>query len=106
MITSIGGSGDTLDRLQTMIREDRSRAAGRVRVAHDNIDASGVLIKEAEQQALADQALADFAAREGIALEPLPSAAALPASDSARKSMGPVPGTSVSSGSGSAAVKE
>jgi hypothetical protein len=30
---------------------------------------SGVQMKEAEQKALADQALADFAAREGIALD-------------------------------------
>jgi phage shock protein A len=110
MITNIGGSGDTLDRLQTMIREDRARAAGRVRVAHDNIDSTGVLIKEAEQQALADQALADFAAREGIALEPLPSGALpSPTLESARKSMGPVSGGPVSTGSvsgGSAPIKE
>ena len=88
MITSIGGSGDTLDRLQTMIHEEKSKAAGRVRVAHDSLDSSGVLLKEAEQHALADQALADFAAREGIALEPspsLPQAVAPPT-----KTMGPV----------------
>lgn len=98
MITNIGGSGDTLDRLQTMIQEEKSKAAGRVRVAHDSLDSSGVLLKEAEQTALADQALADFAAREGIALEPsqasLPQAAVLPS-----KTMGPV-------SSGPTAVKE
>ncbi len=87
MITSIGGSGDTLDRLQTMVHEEKSKAAGRVRVAHDSLDSSGVLVKEAEQQALADQALADFAAREGIALEPTP---ALPQAVQTPKSMGPV----------------
>lgn len=87
MITNIGGSGDTLNRLQTMIQEEKSKAAGRVRVAHDNLDATGVLLKEAEQQALADQALADFAAREGIALEP--SASQL-AHVQSMKSMGPV----------------
>ena len=81
MITNIGGSGDTLDRLQTMIQEEKSEAAGRVRVAHDSLDSSGVLLKEAEQTALADQALADFAAREGIALEP--SQASLPQSGGA-----------------------
>jgi phage shock protein A len=96
MITNIGGSGDTLDRLQNMVQEEKSRASGRMRVAHDNLDSSGVLLKEVEQQALADQALADFAAREGIALEPssLPLPAAAP-----QKSMGPVSG-------GAAPIKE
>jgi phage shock protein A len=94
MITSIGGSGDTLDRLQTMIHEEKSKAAGRVRVAHDSLDSSGVLLKEAEQQALADQALADFAAREGIALEPsqsLPQSTALPTKTMGPVSAGPTP---------------
>ena len=70
MVTRIGGSGDTLDRLQTMVDEERSKASGRVRVAHDALDTSGVQVKESEQKALAEQALADFAAREGIALPP------------------------------------
>jgi phage shock protein A len=70
MIGSIGGSGDTLDRLQNMVEEERTKAAGRVRVARDSMDMSGVQVKEAEQTALAEQALADFAAKEGIALEP------------------------------------
>jgi phage shock protein A len=30
MISSIGGSGDTLDRLQTMVEDERTKAAGRV----------------------------------------------------------------------------
>jgi phage shock protein A len=70
MVTRIGGSGDTLDRLQTMIDDERSKAAGRVRVAQSSLDTSGIQVKENEQKALADQALADFAAREGIALTP------------------------------------
>ena len=74
MISTIGGSGDTLDRLQTMVETEREKAAGRVRVAKDNLDLSGVHLKEAEQSALAEQALADFAAKEGIALDPLPGA--------------------------------
>ena len=69
MITSIGGSGDTLDRLHDMVEEERDKAAGRVRVARDSLDTSGVEMKETEQKALADQALADFAAKEGIALD-------------------------------------
>jgi phage shock protein A len=69
MVTQIGGAGDTLDRLHEMVEEDRTAAAGRARLAQDSIDMSDVKLKEAEQTALADQALADFAAREGISLE-------------------------------------
>ncbi|MGH9361094.1 MAG: PspA/IM30 family protein, partial [Thermoanaerobaculia bacterium] len=72
MISTIGGSGDTLDRLHTMVEEEREKAAGRARVAKDSMDTSQVDLKGAEQAALAEQALAEFAAREGIALEPLP----------------------------------
>lgn len=68
MISSIGGSGDTLNRLHEMVEEERTKAAGRARIARDTIDMSGVEVKEAEMTALADQALADFAAREGISL--------------------------------------
>jgi len=70
MITGIGQSGETLDRLTNIVEEERSKAAGRARVARDSMDTSGVQMKEAEQKALADQALADFAAKEGIALDP------------------------------------
>jgi phage shock protein A len=69
MITSIGGSGDTLNRLHEMVEEERTKAAGRARIAKDSIDMSGVELKETEMNALADQALADFAAREGISIE-------------------------------------
>jgi phage shock protein A len=82
MITSIGGSGDTLNRLESMVNEERDRAAGRARVAKDAVDMTGVNLKEAELNALADQALADFAAREGISLK---GAAAAPP---AERSMG------------------
>jgi phage shock protein A len=87
MITSIGSAGETLDRLHGMVEEERQKAAGRARVARDTLDTSGVQVKEAEQKALADQALADFAAKEGIALEPAASEA--PSSPSTTKSMGP-----------------
>ena len=83
MIGSIGGTGDTMDRLATMVNEERDKAAGRARVAREKIDFTGVELKESEQKVLADQALADFAAREGI---PLGDATAAPAA----KSMGPV----------------
>jgi len=69
MVTKIGGAGETLDRLHEMVEEERTQAAGRARLAQDSIDMSDVKLKEAEQHALADQALADFAAREGISLD-------------------------------------
>jgi hypothetical protein len=65
-----------------MVEEERNKAAGRARVAKDSIDMSQVDIKEGEMTALADQALADFAAREGISLK----GAAAPAP--AERSMG------------------
>ena len=88
MVTSIGGSGDTLDRLHQMVEEQREQAAGRVRVARDNVNMGEVNMAEAEQKALADQALADFAAKEGIALETPAGGHADPAE--AVKQMGPI----------------
>jgi phage shock protein A len=89
MVTSIGGSGDTLGRLTEMVEEERSKAAGRARVARDALDMGDVKVKEAEMNALADQALADFAAREGIAL---PGAeAAEPAARSMGSTAAPAP---------------
>ena len=85
MIGQIGGSGDTLNRLQDMVEEERTKQAGRARVAKDSIDMGEINLKEAEQQALADQALADFAAAEGLTLE----GAAAPAP--AERSMGSAP---------------
>lgn len=92
MVSSIGGAGDTLNRLTEMVNEERDKAAGRARVARDAIDFSEVNLKEAEQKALADQALADFAAQEGIALDNTTAAPATPA----EKSMGSAPTTTES----------
>lgn len=90
MISTIGGSGDTLDRLHGMVEEEREKAAGKARVARDSLDLSGAQMKESEQKAFEEQALADFAAAEGIALEAKgPAPAPAPESPSA-KSMGPV----------------
>jgi len=72
MISSIGGSGDTLNRLEQIVEEERTKAAGRARVARDSLPLQDVEMQQAEQKALADQALADFAAKEGIALPPAP----------------------------------
>src|SRR5262245_52839000 len=75
MVSQIGSAGDTLDRLHTMVEEEREKAAGRARVARDSMNTAEVDMKEAEQKALAAQALADFAAREGLAL-PSPASGA------------------------------
>jgi phage shock protein A len=89
MVTEIGGSGDTLNRLHEMVEEEREKAAGRARVARDSIDTTDIKMKKAEQDAMADLALADLAAELGMevpaAAEPTP-AATPPASE---RTMGP-----------------
>ena len=87
MIGTLGGSGDTLNRLEEMVEEERSKAAGRARVARDSVDMSGTVLQEAEQKALADMALADFAAAEGIELKTEAPASETPP---AQGTMGPV----------------
>lgn len=87
MITSIGGSGDTLDRLHKMVEEERETAAGRARVARDSLSTLDINVKEEEQRALAEQALADFAAAEGMSIEPAAGSAQTPSETV--KSMGP-----------------
>jgi len=87
MITSIGGSGDTLDRLHKMVEEEREKAAGRARLARDTLNTADIAVKEEEQKALAEQALADFAAKEGLAIEPA-AGTTTPTSEPV-KSMGP-----------------
>jgi phage shock protein A len=94
MIATIGGSGDTLNRLHDMVEEEREKAAGRARVAHDSLNTTEFAMKEEEQHALADQALADFAAKEGLTLEPSQSSApasttTTPAAPVADKTLGP-----------------
>jgi len=66
MIGSIGGSGDTLNRVEEYLTERRDKAAGRARVASSTVDTGKVELMEAEQQALADAALGEFAAAYGI----------------------------------------
>jgi len=70
MITQIGASGETLNRLHEIVETEREKAAGRARVAKDSMNMADFAMKESEQKALADQALAEFAAQAGIALEP------------------------------------
>ncbi len=69
MINEIGGAGDTLNRLEEMVREEKEKAAGRARVARDSIDSSELNVMEAERVALEEMALADFAAEAGIVLD-------------------------------------
>ncbi len=92
MVSQIGGAGDTLDRLTKMVNEEREMAAGRARIARDSVDMTEIALKEFEQKALAEQALADFAAKEGIALgdKEKPVAIEEKSSDSGTKSMGPL----------------
>lgn len=88
MISEIGGAGDTLNRVHEMVEGERTKAAGRARIARDSIDMTQVDIKETEMNALADQALADFAAREGISLPGETAAAPAPRSMGAKESEG------------------
>ncbi len=70
MLNTIGGSGDTLDRLHQMVEEENTKAAGRARVARDSIDTTRFKEQESERQALEEMALADLAAELGM---PMPS---------------------------------
>jgi len=90
MVSSIGGSGDTLNRVEEYLTERRDKAAGKARVAASSIDTSKVELLEGEQQALADQALTEFASAYGIAM-PADKAAEAPAAAPAppAKDMGP-----------------
>lgn len=66
MVSEIGGGGDTLNRVEEYLNERRDKAAGRARVASNTIDTSQVEMKEAEQAALAEQALAEFETAFGL----------------------------------------
>ena len=68
MIAELGGSGDTLNRLESIVTEQRDKAAGRARVARDSLEMSEVDLKESEQEALADMA-ADLASELGMSVE-------------------------------------
>jgi phage shock protein A len=90
MISSIGGAGDTLDRVEEYLTERRDKAAGRARVAASTIDASKVELMEAEQQALAEQALTEFAAAYGLEMPAAEGAKGEAAAAPPPKDMGPV----------------
>ena len=89
MITSIGGSGDTLSRVEEYLTERRDKAAGKARVAATSIDTTEVELKEAEQEALADQALTEFAAAYGLEMPGAEPGTTTAAADPVVKDMGP-----------------
>lgn len=66
MISTIGTGGDTINRVEEYLTERRDKAAGKARVAASTIDSTKVELLEAEQQALADAALTEFAAAYGL----------------------------------------
>ncbi|MBP6782435.1 MAG: PspA/IM30 family protein [Verrucomicrobiales bacterium] len=72
MLTSIGGSGDTLNRLHEMVEEENTKAAGRARVARDSLDTTRFKEQAAEREAMEDIALADLAAELGVAMPGVP----------------------------------
>jgi len=94
MVGSLGGSGDTLNRVEEYLTERRDKAAGRARVAKGSIDTTGVQLKANEQEALGQQALAEFAASYGLQM-PASAGQATPAAGDAaapppvRKELGP-----------------
>ena len=91
MVSEIGGSGDTLNRLEEMVTDERNKAAGRARVAKDSLDMGDINMQAAEEEALAEMALADFAAAEGIELEPTEKVSTDPStkSETTQSTMGP-----------------
>ncbi len=93
MISQIGSSGDTLNRLHDIVEEERTKAAGRARVARDSLNTGDILMKEVEQKALADQALAEFAAQAGINLAPAVPPTATPGALPTREAIGPTSAT-------------
>ncbi len=68
MISGIGGSGDTVNRVTELLEERRDKAAGKARVAAGSIDRTEIVMKENEMEALGDAALAEFAAMNGISM--------------------------------------
>lgn len=89
MIGQIGGSGDTLNRVEEYLQERRDKAAGRARVASSSIDITEVEMKESEQTALAEQALLEFESAYGFATPVAAQAAPDAAAPALEKEMGP-----------------
>ncbi len=92
MITSIGGSNDSMDRVTEAIEERRDKALGRARVAGAGLlEDNSSIVKQAEMDALGNAALAEFMAMNDSesATPILPdSVEAVP--DNAKRNMGPM----------------
>ena len=76
MIGGLGSAGDSLNRLHEMVEEEREKASARVRVASVHVEPGELRAREAEQRALASDALADFLMSQDI--DTHPSLRALP----------------------------
>jgi len=89
MVSQIGGAGDTINRAEQYLEERRDKAAGRSRVASSGVDTSQVELKEAEQEALASQALAEFEAAYGFSTPQAESTEGAAAAPPSEKELGP-----------------
>ena len=87
LISTIGSSGDTLNRLSTIVEDERNKAAGRLRVAKDSADMTEISIQEEQQNTMGEIALAQFEAELGIS-SPLP-VESKPAKVKQRRKMNP-----------------
>lgn len=86
LIGSIGGGGDNIERLQSIVEDEKYKASGKARVARDGLESAPGAVSELEEKALAEMALADFAAAEGIVLN---SKESTPSGSTPTKTMGP-----------------
>lgn len=81
---SVGDAGDNIARVEEGLQERLEKASGTVRVAKDSVLGTELKMKEAERKAMAEQALAEFAANMGLAAPEAPASTA-----PVEKTMGP-----------------
>jgi len=87
MITDIGGTGDTINRLDEIVQKNKNEAIGAARIARSSVDMAEINETEQERTALANAALAEFAAANGLAIKQKDNAPVEPA----QKTMGAAP---------------
>ncbi len=90
MLTSIGGTNDSMDRVTEAIEERRDKALGRARVAGSTILEDHSAMKEAELDALGDAALAEFMAMNDANATPILPESVESVPDNAQRNMGPM----------------
>jgi hypothetical protein len=66
MVTDIGGTGDTINRVAEIVERRKNEAVGAARIARTNIDTSDIDMSEQEKSALANAALAEYMAENNI----------------------------------------